>query len=74
MNSPKTPALDPDREIVAGDWRYNRRREVCIVRCDCGQTVYRDGLIHARLVDLATGTALCRSCKKMVRVPVLVAG
>jgi hypothetical protein len=65
--------LEPEREIVSGDWRYNRRQQVSSVRCDCGQTVFKNGLIHARLVDVATGTALCRSCKRMVRIPVVLA-
>jgi hypothetical protein len=66
-------ALELEREIVSGDWRYNRLKQVSSVRCDCGQTVYKDGLIHARLVDATTGSALCRSCKRMVRIPIVLA-
>lgn len=55
---------------LAGDWFRDSQGRVTTVVCDCGQPVYYRGAIHSRLVVPIDGTALCKRCRCMVRVPV----
>lgn len=66
-----TPPVE--REIVPGYWYYGRGTEVIAVECDCGKSIYANGYLHARLVNVRDVLALCARCKKMVRVPVRLA-
>ena len=38
------------------------------VRCTCGRTIFSNGVIRARVVDLLGGRAKCR-CKSWVALP-----
>jgi hypothetical protein len=51
-------------------WHRDEAGHVKSVVCRCGQPVYYKGAIHSRLVLPAEGTALCKKCRGMVRVPV----
>lgn len=63
--------LDSPRPPCAGKWRLNEAGRVVTVYCDCGEAVFYRGAIHSRLVIPGDGTALCKRCRGMVRVPVV---
>lgn len=56
---------------VGGDWFRDPTGRVTTVVCACGAPVFYRGAIHSRLVVPENGTALCKRCKRMVRVPVI---
>lgn len=51
-------------------WYRDSTGQVTAVVCGCGQPVFYKGAIHSRLVVPVDGTALCKKCREMVRVPV----
>ena len=53
---------DVKRELAKG--------RVVAVICECGNPMYYQRKVHARIVDPDQGTALCKRCKEWVRVPV----
>lgn len=55
---------------LLGEWIRDASGRVVAVICDCGQPLYYRGAVHSRLVDPHAGTALCKRCREMVRVPV----
>lgn len=59
-----------DKPVFEGKWRRNEDGRVVTVYCDCGEAVFFRGAIHSRLVIPGDGTALCKNCRGMVRVPV----
>lgn len=59
-----------DEKVIEGKWQRNAAGRVVTVYCDCGYTVFCRGRVHAKIVIPGDGTALCRSCRRMVRVPV----
>lgn len=61
------------KPIFDGEWQRNAAGQVMTVYCDCGHPVFYRGAIHARLVVPENGTALCKQCRSMVRVPVIFA-
>ena len=56
---------------IDGDWFRDREGKVTTVVCECGSPVFYRGAIHSRLVVPENGTALCKRCRAMVRVPVV---
>lgn len=59
-----------DKPVHEGKWKRNADGRVVTVYCDCGEAVFYRGAIHTKLVIPGDGTALCKSCRCMVRVPV----
>lgn len=57
-------------EIVPGRWQRDGNNAVVMVSCECGRPIFYDGAIHSRLVVPGEGVALCRGCKRLVKVPV----
>ncbi len=55
---------------IDGDWYRDPAGKVTTVICECGAPVFYRGAIHSRLVVPENGTALCKRCRAMVRVPV----
>lgn len=53
-----------------GKWRRNETGRVVTVYCDCGEAVFYRGAVHSRLVIPGDGVALCRKCRRLVRVPI----
>lgn len=60
-------------EIVQGQWQRNDSNHVTLVICDCGRPIFYEGAIHSRIVIPGEGVALCKGCKRLVRVPVQLA-
>jgi hypothetical protein len=40
------------------------------ISCPCGRQIFDGRVIKARVVDVVSGLAKCRSCKSWVRVPI----
>jgi hypothetical protein len=55
---------------LLGEWHRDPEGKVVAVICECGNPMYYQRKVHSRLVDPHAGTALCKRCKQMVRVPV----
>ena len=55
---------------LLGEWHRDPEGKVVAVICECGNPLYYQWKVHSRLVDPHAGTALCKRCKQMVRVPV----
>lgn len=66
--------LTDAQPVLEGEWHRDVDGRVKSVYCDCGYPVFYRDAIHARLVVPKDGTALCKNCRTMVRVPVCLPG
>lgn len=66
-------AIPFSEDIVSGEWYRDDDGRTRVVVCACGAPVFYRGAIHSRLVVPENGTALCKRCRRMVRVPVVFA-
>lgn len=56
-------------DVAPGIWHYGADQQVSVVQCECGQPIYYREAIHTRLVIPKLSAALCRRCRRLVRVP-----
>lgn len=59
-----------EKQVNAGTWVRNDMGRVIAVYCHCGQSLFYHGIIFSQTVSPEHGTAKCRICGRIVRVPV----
>lgn len=59
-----------DKPVNPGTWVRNDLGRVVAVYCHCGQSLFYHGIIFSQTVSPEHGTAKCRICGRIVRVPV----
>lgn len=70
MNDAATGLIKESLPPLEGDWRRDKNGRVTGVTCECGEPVFYRKTLHSRVVWPEEGTALCKRCRRKIRVPI----